>query len=181
MDHNNDCMQVTYRLLTRGDFGLLRRWLSAPHVTKWWRDSPLDAEGIEAKYGPRVDGTEHVEVFIFEVESRPVGIIQRCPGRDYAPWIAERGLLDAIVIDYLIGEEDAVGVGIGSAAIAGFVPLSFERYPEVGAIVASPESTNTASCRALEKVGFECVFEGQVEARIPRSRVYLLLRKHGDR
>lgn len=145
---------------------------------RWWRDSPIDEQAIESKYGPRIDGLVPVEVFVIELDGIPVGFIQRCIATEYAEWTSRMGYATTVAIDYLIGEETAIGLGAGTLAIRGFVPLSLERYAEADAVIAVPESDNAASCRALEKAGFSCVFEGTLESE-RTSRIYVSPRTAG--
>ena len=41
--------------------------LAAPHVAIWWNER-LDLAGIEAKIGPRIDGSEPAYIFAIEQE-----------------------------------------------------------------------------------------------------------------
>src|SRR5215475_10946901 len=73
---------ISFRPLERSDFRLLQEWLAAPHVAVWWKEC-LDLASVEAKYGPRVDGTEPTHVFVVEQEGRPIGWIQWYLWADY--------------------------------------------------------------------------------------------------
>ena len=63
-------------------------------------------------------------------------------------------------IDYLIGESELIGSGIGTRVIAEFVRNLFADYDDVDTIVVDVEHSNVASWRALEKVGFMRVWVG---------------------
>lgn len=168
-------MDLKLRPLRRPDFRLLRTWLAEPHVSRWW-DPRHDEAFIEAKYGPRVDGNEPTEVFVVELDERPVGLFQWCPADQYAWWPSELGLADdAVAIDALIGEPAAVGRGVGSALLEHVLARIPERFPGTRRVLGSPEVTNAASCRVLEKAGFELVHEGELprDGR-PRTRIYTL-------
>ncbi|TCO52928.1 GNAT family N-acetyltransferase [Actinocrispum wychmicini] len=133
-------MPVDFRPLAREDFPVLRQWLAAPHVRAWWDGEPSD---VERKYGPRADDPEPVRVFVIQLDGVPLGMIQCCrlDGR-------------AVGIDYLIGDSDRVGQGLGTAAIAAFTRLVFDLYPDATTVTADPAPANHASRRALEKAGF---------------------------
>jgi hypothetical protein len=73
---------ISFRPLERSDFPRLQKWLSAPHVAAWWNDH-IDLGTVEAKYGPRVDGTEPTHVFVIEQEGRPIGWTQWYLWSDY--------------------------------------------------------------------------------------------------
>lgn len=134
---------IDFRPLTRADFPLLHRWLTAAHVRVWWGDDPPD---IEQKYGPRVDNPGPVKVFVILLGGTPVGMIQ-CHRLDGA-------VPDAVGIDYLIGDGDRCGRGLGTAVIAAFTQLVFDLSPDISMITADPAPDNHASRRVLEKVGY---------------------------
>jgi aminoglycoside 6'-N-acetyltransferase len=173
-------VRIDFVRLTRDDFPLLTRWFEQPHVRRWWFDADGDPDHLEAKYGPRIDGA-WPEVFVIHVDGDPVGFIQWCPMEDYAGWYGQLAeAKDAIGIDYLIGEPDHVGRGIGTRVIGAFVSRLWDRFPEAPAVVADPQPTNAASCRVLEKNGFRAVFEGRLGDDPVDSRLYVLDRPSGS-
>jgi hypothetical protein len=87
-------------------FSLLHRWLAEPHVLAWWHE-PIDLHGIEAKYGPRIDGIEPTHVFAIEYHHRPVGWIQWYRWSDYQEHAQQlRAELESAGIDLAIGERE---------------------------------------------------------------------------
>ncbi|HEY0800938.1 MAG TPA: GNAT family N-acetyltransferase [Steroidobacteraceae bacterium] len=145
---------IFFRPLTRVDFPLLQRWLVQPHVDPWWNQR-LDNAGLEAKYGPRIDGLEPTHVFLIELNKRPVGWIQWYLWSDY-PEHAEQ--LEAEVgtagIDLAIGEPALVGLGLGPMVIATFLRRHIFAEPGISAVVTDIDSRNNRSLRAFCKVGF---------------------------
>jgi len=174
---------VGFRRFGHSDLPLLFEWLCRPHVAEWWRDVPADLAAVEVEYGPCIDGDDPTELFIVATDRRAVGMIQRYLIADEpAWWPAFDGIVDvsnAAGIDYLIGEPDVVGVGIGSAMIAEFVPMVFKWRP-VGAIVVTVQQANIASWRILEKAGFERIWSGELDSPDPSDQgpehVYVLNR-----
>ena len=73
---------ISFRPLQRSDFLVLQQWFVAPHIAAWWNER-LDLASVEAKYGPRVDGTESTHVFVIEHEGDPIGWIQWYLWADY--------------------------------------------------------------------------------------------------
>lgn len=161
---------------------MLCGWLAAPHVLPWWEEDPSPA-AVEAKYGPSVDGDDPTELFVVEQDGAPVGFIQRYRLADNPEWVESLKVAgtpdDAAGCDYVIGSPELIGQGLGPQLISQFVADIWVRYPEVPAIVIDVDQLNRRSWRALEKVGFERVFSGDIESEPPDSgpaHVYLLRR-----
>ena len=157
---------IEFRPLERGDLPQLRRWLTAPHVAVWWGTPPADDAATAAKYGPLIDGDDPTEMFVFSVDRREAGVIQRYLIDDEPEWRAALAVaVDAsgmAGIDYLIGEPDLVGQGIGPAMITAFLASTFERHPGCRAVVVDVDPENRASWRALEKAGFRRIYDGDL-------------------
>ncbi|HEX3840823.1 MAG TPA: GNAT family N-acetyltransferase [Acidimicrobiales bacterium] len=170
-----------FRSVARGDFSLLATWLAAPHVQPWWQED-YDPAGIEARYGPGVDGTDPGEVFVVERHGQPIGLIQRYRLDDNPDWQESLRVTgtpsDGVGIDYLIGEASLTGAGLGPALISQFLIGTWSRYPDVPAVVVSVNQDNRRSWRALEKAGFYRVWSGEIESDDPSdagtSFVYVL-------
>lgn len=166
-------MALRYRPLSRDDFSLLSNWLSRPHVERWWRE-PFDSASVEERYGPAVDRTEATEVFVVELDGAPIGMVQRYRLEDEPEW--RRALevtgtpADAAGIDYLIGEEDLMGQGIGPELIVQFVEDTWARYPDIPAIVVDVLQDNRRSWRALEKAGFTRCWAGELDSDDPSDQ-----------
>jgi aminoglycoside 6'-N-acetyltransferase len=159
--------------MRQDDLPLLLDWLAQPHVSEWWRGEPSDLAGVEAKYGACIDGDDPTELFVIEESSRPIGMLQRYLMADEPEWA---GVFDDIVdvanaagIDYLIGHPDAIGHGVGTAAIAMFMPMVFEWRP-VQSIVVTVQQANPASWRVLERVGFIRVWAGELDSPDPSDQ-----------
>ncbi len=176
-------VELRFRPLTREDLGLLGRWLAADHVEPWWQEDPSPA-AVEARYGPAVDGREPTDLRIVEVDGEPIGFIQRYRLVDDPDWQESLRVAgtpeDAAGCDYLIGDPGRLGAGLGPRLIDAFVAELWDRYPEVPAVVVDVDPRNRRSWRALEKVGFERVYEGHLESEDPAdcgpTYVYLLRR-----
>ncbi len=157
--------KIRFRPLLRQDLPLLGSWLAAPHVARWWQE-PSDHRSVETNYLPLIDGQDSTQVFVIELDREAVGIIQLWRLGDCTEWADYQAVIEdpqnAAGIDFLLGEVKHVGKGIGSQAIRDFVSLVFECYPEIDAVVADPEQANVQSWRALEKVGFERIWAGEV-------------------
>lgn len=160
----------TFRPLARDDFSRLAIWLAAPHVHRWWREDP-DPAAIESRYGPGVDGTDPGEAFVVERDGQPIGLIQRYRFDDNPAWRDSLRVAgtpsDAAGLDYLIGEESRLGQGLGPALLSQFLADTWVRYPDVSAVVVNVDPANRRSWRALEKVGFQRAWSGEIESDDP--------------
>ncbi len=145
---------ISFRPLQRADFALLERWLQKPHVHRWWHEV-LDIDGLESKYGSRIDGKEPTHVFVVQYDRTAIGLIQWYRWADY-PEHAEKldAGADSAGIDFFIGEEELVGKGIGPAAVKQFIAEYVFTHLEIDAIFADPEAENRRSIRTFEKLGF---------------------------
>ncbi|HEX8386338.1 MAG TPA: GNAT family N-acetyltransferase [Rubricoccaceae bacterium] len=163
----------TFRPLSRADFPLLGTWLARPHVARWWADDP-SPEGVEEKHGGVVDGTEPAEVFVADLDGRPVGLAQRYRIEAYPDSLAE---LEAVLpvpphaasIDYLVGEPDALGRGLGAEMIGRFTETLWRDYPDAPAVVVPVHAENAASWRALGRAGYRLVARGPLEPDNPED------------
>jgi len=162
---------ITFRPLARSDFPLLREWLSAPHVVAWWRE-PLDCEGVEAKYGPRVDGTEPTHVFVIEHQGLPIGWIQWYLWSDYPEHARQLGAeFSSGGIDLAIGDLAMTGLGLGPVSIRAFLMQIVFANPSVSAVVADPEADNRRSLSAFRKAGFTATKTVQLAGEDFKRRV----------
>jgi RimJ/RimL family protein N-acetyltransferase len=162
---------LAFRPLTRDDLPTLQRWLSAPHVEAWWHER-LDAAGVQAKFGPGIDGREPTYVFVIEHDARPIGWIQWYRWRDYAThagWLGAEP--EAAGIDLAIGEAALVGRGLGPRAIRAFLDEIVFRDPAIVACVSDPEAQNRRSVRAFEKAGFTVVRTVQLPGELTHRNV----------
>jgi aminoglycoside 6'-N-acetyltransferase len=155
---------LTFRPLRRADFPLLARWLADPVVARWW-DHETSPQALERDFGPSVDGRDPAEMFIASVDGREFGFIQRYALADEPEYRAELSAIcaldpAAISVDYLIGEPDMRGRGLGAAMIAACVAGAVE-------VVVPVVAGNVASWRALERAGFERVAEADLEPDNP--------------
>ena len=180
----DDVSAFTFRRLTRLDFPLLGRWLAQPHVARWWNhDSSPTA--MEADFGAVIDRLDPADVLIVSLGARPIGLLQRYTFADNPSYIAElAGLIDApgaaLSIDYLIGEPELLGRGLGSAMIRAAVDAIWRDHPDAPSIIVPVSTANVASWRALERAGFTLAATGWLTPDNPIDdgdhRVYRIAR-----
>jgi aminoglycoside 6'-N-acetyltransferase len=159
--------RLRFRPLTGPDLELLVRWIARPHVKRWFPE-PATLAAVEREYGGELRGDERIHVFIVELDGAPAGMIQCYRVDDFledpewstAAWDAA----GCVGIDYMIGEEQLTGRGLGTAVIEMFIEaVARELYPQAVGVVADPEPENVASIGALRRLGFgehRAVLEG---------------------
>lgn len=164
-------MEIGFRPVTEADFPLLGRWLSEPHVARWWchETSP---EAVLRDFGPTARGEEPAEDFLVLLAGRPVGLIQRNRHADYPEDREELARSvevpeGAFGVDYLIGEPDEIGHGLGPAVIAAMVARIWADHPDATCVIVPVAAANRRSWRALEKAGLGFVAEADLEPDNP--------------
>jgi aminoglycoside 6'-N-acetyltransferase len=183
--HNVLVADFEFVALRLDDLPLLGSWLGRPHVARWWRE-PSDLAAVTRSYGPLATGRDHTEAFIVHLSDRPIGYVQRYLIDQHPDWRASiqsaLGRSDGIGIDYLIGESELIGRGLGSQIICQFVATCWERYPSEGEVVVAVQQENRASWRALETSGFRRLWEGDIESSDPSDEgpSFIYVGRRGD-
>ena len=179
-------VSTAFEPLQRDHFALVARWLAEPLVARWWNHE-TSAAAVERDFGPSVDCHDATEVFVAVLAGRPFGLIQRYPIDAYADYVEELSAVcavpaGALSIDYLIGEPDVRGRGLGAGMIASFVDQSWPRYPRADDVIVPVSAGNRASWRALERAGFRRVAEGDLRPDNPLdSLAHYVYRLHRPR
>ena len=158
----NEALAV--RPLVRADLPQLADWLGEPHVHRWWDHDPAD---VEADFGVTLEGDRPTELYVIELDGRPVGMIQRYRIADYPEWRDALTMIEvpdeALGIDYLIGEEGLTNRGVGTALIRLFVAKAWAEMPDVSAIIVDVDPENRPSWRVLERAGFQRIWSGVMQ------------------
>jgi len=149
-------MEISFEPLRREHLPLMQAWLSQAHVARWW-GAPKTLGEVEAEYGPGIDGTEPTWHFLVILDGHAIGMIQWYHWSSY-PHEEEDGDIGVqpgeAGVDYLIGEPDCIGHGIGPLVIARFLDEIVFAESSVTGVRTSVHTDNRRSWRGLEKVGF---------------------------
>jgi aminoglycoside 6'-N-acetyltransferase len=136
-----------FRPTARSDLAMLRAWLDAPEVVRWWGDPQEQMALLEEDMDePRMI------MRIVSYQGRPFAYAQ-----DYDVHVWPQAHLCHLprgsrAIDAFIGEAEMIGRGHGSA----FLRLLAERLTEEGAptVAIDPRVENIRARRAYERAGF---------------------------
>lgn len=160
---------------------MLGTWLAAPHVREWWNHDP-SPDAIERDFGASIDGDEPGEDWIAELDGRPIGLVQYSRFGDYPDYVSEMAPVYPVgagvaSIDYLVGDPDMIGRGLGSAMISAFVAFVWTHDPTTTSLVVPVNSANERSWRALLRAGFRRVARGELDPDNPiHDRLHEVLR-----
>ncbi|RZQ61625.1 GNAT family N-acetyltransferase [Amycolatopsis suaedae] len=157
---------ITWRNLEEADFGLLGEWLENEHVKRWWNHETTP-EAVARDFSPTIRGEEPNEDLLVSCDGVPVGLVQRCRLNDYAEDLAEFAAAvpvsdGAMIIDYLIGDPDRVGQGLGPRIIREVVASTWTDHPGCGEVLVAVSAANRPSWRALEKAGGTRIAEAEM-------------------
>jgi len=131
-----DSPTISFRPLERTDLPVLAVWLRQDHVSTRWRDSSADLLSLEDKYGPRIDRRHPIRVYVVEADAVAVGLIQGCPGSEYAWWPSELGLERSVVVDGLTGDPAYLARGLAPLVLRAFVDVCRADFPGAVAVQA---------------------------------------------
>lgn len=162
---------VELRPLRRDDLPLVGRWLAEPLVHRWWHQD-WSPEALEREFGPNLDGRDPGEVLLAYAGGAPFGLVQRYAIGSYLEYVEELSPVltlppGALSLDYLVGEPDRRGQGLGTAAVAAAVAGGWVAYPEAPCVLVPVAAGNVASWRTLERAGFTRVAEVELEPDNP--------------
>lgn len=172
---------MTWRRLRESDFPLVRRWLAQPHVARWWHHD-ASPEAVARDFGPAARGEEPSQDLLVFLDGHPLGLVQRSRFADYPEYRAEVAALlavpgETVTLDYLIGDPEQVGRGLGAHMIRALVRTTWQDHPRAPAVLVPVPAANRASWRALEKAGLRRVAEGELEPDSPAAgRAHYLYR-----
>ena len=151
---------ITFRPMGATDLPMMHEWLNDPDVVRWWEGQDVSYEGVVRHYGsPATPSTEH---WIAMADGRDIGWLQCYLARDNLgeteDWWDHDIDENAAGIDYLVADPAQRDQGLGSAMIRAFaLDIVLGRHPTWTQVCAGPFAANIASCKALEKAGFEFI------------------------
>jgi RimJ/RimL family protein N-acetyltransferase len=138
------------RELADGDIALVRTWLAQEHVAPWFAPPGEWIDEITRRH----EAYSFIRHWIVLQGEAPVGFCQyyACKDADEAEYrmFPREG---SYSIDYLIGEKDCLGKGLGTRIVRQLARRIFA-LPGAQLIVAQPDRENAASRNTLAAAGF---------------------------
>lgn len=161
-------MNMRLRDVTNDDLPLIDQWLHADHVRSTWGDPDANLRLLSE---PPADGNGRA---IIEADGREVGmVLWQHPTREELDMAGLADLPTSVIdIDIMIGEQTALGSGLGSSAIRLVAEAVLSDQP-VPFVMACSRLDNLASRRAFAKAGFR---EDREFEDVPHGRHVLMVR-----
>ena len=147
--------EISFAALREEQLPLLQAWLAAPHVARWWGEAPTLSE-VVTEYLPAIEGRDPTWHHVVSLGERPIGMVQWYLWSAYPD--SEDGDIgahgDEAGVDYLIGEADLIGQGIGPRMLGRYLDQIVFADPRVVGVRSTVHTDNVRSWRCLEKLGF---------------------------
>jgi len=132
------------------DIELLENWLRQEYILKWYHEPEEWLREAQERH----DEFCWITHFIVLKEGEPIGFCQYYPyEKSGETWNGDVPACGTYSIDYLIGEQDCLGKGLGKQIVKLLVNEIFSRK-DAKRIIAQPEPENAASCYTLLSSGF---------------------------
>jgi aminoglycoside 6'-N-acetyltransferase len=137
----------TIRPASREDLELLRRWLRAPEVRRWWGDPDEQAALLEEDLNE-----PHMRMWIVACNGRPFAYAQDYEVHAWPQTHLAHLPRGSRALDTFIGERDMVGAGHGAV----YLRVLAERLLAEGApmVAIDPSAQNLRARRAYARAGF---------------------------
>ena len=149
--------------ITDDDVQTIEAWLKKDHVRQWFENADAWLDEIKE----RDEKFNFVKHFVAFYDEKPFGFCQYYACSDVkAEWNTNYPIAGSYSLDYLIGEEEFLGRGLGKAVINLLIGEVFS-LAAAERIVAKPDEGNKASQNALLSNGF--VFDAE-------NKTYCLLK-----
>jgi aminoglycoside 6'-N-acetyltransferase len=159
-------VSIRFDPLTLDDLPQIDEWLRRPHVARWWPRVDETYEHVLSEYLPAIEGRDPTDNYLIAVDDRPIGMIQTYLVSDYPEWESILHVGAGVAgVDVFIGEDDAVGRGLGTQILHAFISDVVFAREGTCAVVAGIEPENERSLRAFEKAGFRFAFDYEEDGR----------------
>lgn len=148
--------EVTLRLMTEADLGMLHEWLHRPHIVEWWGGEAArpSLEEVRQDYLPSVLAEEGVTPYIAMIGTEPIGYAQSYVAMGSGDgWWEEETDPGVRGIDQSLANAADLNKGLGTALVRALVGHLFTD-PTVTKVQTDPSPDNHRAIRCYEKAGF---------------------------
>lgn len=142
--------ELKLRRITEADLSMIESWLQKEYILKWFSD----AEDWMHEVKNRDEEFRFITHFVVMCDDKPIGFCQyySCAGVK-EDWYGDTPVEGMYSLDYLIGEEDYLGKGLGKGIVKVLSEAVFALEDSKG-IMLQPEEENKPSCNALSANGY---------------------------
>lgn len=141
---------IKLRALNDDDIELFTKWLYTPHVAMWYHEPTDWIKEIEK----RNSGFIWIHHYIFEFEDKPIGFCQYYEYKNSGEtWHGDVDIEGTYSIDYMIGETNYIGIGLGKQIVKSLVD-KIKLHNDAKRIIVQPEPENKASTGTLISCDF---------------------------
>lgn len=147
------------RLIRDNDVPLIEVWLNKAHVKRWYEipHMGITIDDWMCEIKERNGKFKWLTYLIATWQGQPIGLCQYYKCEDSVDEdFAALPLAGSYGIDYMIGEEDFIGKGLGKGMITLLVKKIFS-FPDAQRVTADIDEDNKASEKALLSCGFALV------------------------
>ena len=149
---------ISFKPLESSDFDLLTTWINMDFVSNWYDRRKFIFDNVEKKYRFKRKDYVLVDSFIVQIDSIPIGYIQKYIIADYFNYAACMEVsYTAVGIDMFIGEKEYMHKGYGKDIVKQFMTYFIFPMPNNDMVIASPDPSDVAAIRMYEKAGFTYV------------------------
>lgn len=146
---------TAFRPMVQDDLAAVARWWRSPHAATWFHGQQVADDEIRDRLLPRLRGEHPTQMWLYEVDGVAAGYAQTYRVGDHPEYASKTGDPDAIAFDYLLGEPELLGRGLGTRMVWELCrDVVVRDHGAVRHIIASPNHRNAASLRVLAKCGF---------------------------
>lgn len=166
-------------------------WLEEEHIKEFWDSSQGHKDDIINFIGGRKSPSDycngHYIYWIASIDDFPFAMIMSIEEKNTGEInqikienLADKG--NTYSIDYMIGEENYIGKGLGARTLSEFLDFLRENYDkEAVRFIIDPATDNPRARHVYEKAGFEYVGDFVMEGNVSgKDKLHHLLVKKYD-
>lgn len=143
--------RVVLRPVTDRDYPLIRKWINAPEIAKYWygRDKPRMLGWLKQHFRSIASDTNPCQSWLIEVTGIPIGYMYNtCYSDDDGEFTGR------VELDILIGDTSKWGKGYGTDALITLMQHVFSEQ-RAERIFLTPRIINKRAIHVYEKAGFK--------------------------